>query len=160
MTEPTDSLSGLRGYRRLSEDLITSGQPTVDELAAVAAAGFQDVINLALHDDVYSLPDERGTVEALGMSYTHIPVVWQQPTPADLAAFFAAMDRSQGHRIYVHCAANMRASAFMYLYRVLRVGWPSAAALPDLHAVWQPNETWQAFIDAALARPDRDSSGR
>jgi protein tyrosine phosphatase (PTP) superfamily phosphohydrolase (DUF442 family) len=151
MPQPTDSLSGIRGYRRLAGDLITSGQPTVEQLSEVAAAGFQDVINLALHNDSYSLPDERGTVEALGMTYTHIPVVWQQPTQADLAAFLAALDRLQGRRVYVHCAANMRVSAFMYLYRVLRLGWPSESALPDLHALWQPNETWQAFIDATLA---------
>jgi protein tyrosine phosphatase (PTP) superfamily phosphohydrolase (DUF442 family) len=146
----TDSLSDIRGYRRLADDLITSGQPTAEQLSAVAEAGFQDVINLALHNDSYSLPDERATVEGLGMSYTHIPIFWQQPAPADLAAFFAAMDRLRGRRIYVHCAANMRVSAFMYLYRVLRLGWPSEAALPDLYAIWQPDETWQSFIHSAL----------
>ncbi len=136
-------------YRKLSDDLVTGGQPIEQQLAELAAAGTEVVINLALHDDTYSLPDERLTVEGLGMVYEHIPVIWQQPTRADLDAFFAAMDRHAGCRICVHCAANMRVSAFMFLYRVLRLGWPVEAALPDLHAIWQPNDVWQRFIDAA-----------
>ncbi len=109
------------------------------------------MINLALQDAEGAPPDERRTVEELGMTYEHIPVVWQHPTPADLEAFFAAMDRHAGRVLYVHSAANLRVSAFMLLYRVKRLGWRLEDALPDLQAIWQPNETWQAFIDAALA---------
>jgi protein tyrosine phosphatase (PTP) superfamily phosphohydrolase (DUF442 family) len=43
----------------LSERLVTAGQPSEEQLAAVAAAGFKIVINLGLHGDpAYSLPDE------------------------------------------------------------------------------------------------------
>ncbi len=147
----TARLEDIYNYRRLSDELITSGQPTAEQLAAVAAAGAAVVINLALPNDTRALPDERGVVEALGMVYEPIPVVWTAPAPADLAAFFAAMDRHASRRVYVHCAANMRVSAFVMLYRVLRLGWPPAEALPDMQALWQPNATWQAFIDAALA---------
>jgi uncharacterized protein (TIGR01244 family) len=137
-------------YRRLSDDLITSGQPSQEDLAAVGRDGFDVVINLALHEDDHSLPDERATVERLGMTYIHIPVIWQNPTLADLQAFFAAMEQHSGRKVYVHCAANMRVSAFMYLYRVLRLGWTPETARPDLSAIWQPNATWQAFIAQML----------
>lgn len=40
-----------------------------------------------------------------------------------LFAFFAAMDRHRGERVWVHCAANMRVSVFLGLYRVIRQGW-------------------------------------
>jgi uncharacterized protein (TIGR01244 family) len=145
-------LSAIYNYRRLSDSLATSGQPSEEELTRVAHAGFAVVINLALQDDQYSLPDERRTVEGLGMDYEHIPVIWQRPTPADLEAFFAAMDRHAEQRIYVHCAANLRVSSFVLLYRVLRLGWRLEDALPDLEALWQPNDTWQAFIEDALAK--------
>jgi protein tyrosine phosphatase (PTP) superfamily phosphohydrolase (DUF442 family) len=144
-------LSAIYNYHRLSASLATSGQPSEEELTRVAQEGFAIVINLTLHDGEYSLPDERRTVESLGMVYEHIPVVWQRPTHADLEAFFAALDRHAGQRIYVHCAANFRVSSFVLLYRVLRLGWRLEDALPDLEAVWQPNDTWQAFIDDALA---------
>jgi uncharacterized protein (TIGR01244 family) len=163
LTEDAE-LSEIYNYRRLSEDLITSGQPSEAQLAGVARAGFNVVVNLALHDDESSLPDERGTVDSLGMAYEHIPVNWRQPTRADLQAFFATLDRHAGEKVYVHCAANFRVSSFMLLYRVLRQGWRLEDALPDLEALWQPNDTWQGFIDDIiddnLANGDMMGAGR
>lgn len=155
----TAELTTITNFRRLSDDLITGGQPTEAQLAAVAAAGCEIVINLALHDTPYALPDERGTVEALGMVYEHIPVIWERPTAADLDAFFAALERHAGRRILLHCAANYRASAFILLHRVLRLGWRLEDALPDMRALWNPAEypAWQAFIAATLAdRPEAE----
>jgi protein tyrosine phosphatase (PTP) superfamily phosphohydrolase (DUF442 family)/predicted kinase len=146
------ALQGIINFRRLSDHLITGGQPTEAELALAAAAGAEVVINLGRLDPAYALPDERGTVAALGLIYEHIPVVWAEPTAADLDAFFDAMDRHAGRRIFAHCAANYRASAFNMLYRVLRLGWRIEDARPDLDAIWDPAEypQWQAFIEAML----------
>ncbi len=91
------------------------------------------------------------------MTYVSVPVVWTAPTHADLEAFCVAMDRYADRRIFVHCVANMRASAFIMLYRVLRLGWRIEDALPDMRAIWNPAgyPAWQAFIEAALAaRPE------
>lgn len=145
-------LTAIINFRRLSDHLITGGQPTEAQLAAAAAAGVEAVINLGRLDPAYALPDERGTVAALGMAYEHIPVVWAEPLAADLRAFFAALDRHAGRRIFVHCAANYRASAFILLHRVLRLGWQVEDALPDLRAIWDPGEypVWQAFLEEML----------
>jgi protein tyrosine phosphatase (PTP) superfamily phosphohydrolase (DUF442 family) len=150
------ALRDIINFRRLSDHLITGGQPTEEQLALAAAAGAEVVINLGRLDPAYALPDERGTVAALGLIYEHIPVVWAEPTAADLDAFFAAMARHAGRRLFVHCAANYRASAFNMLYRVLRLGWRIEDALPDMDAIWEPAEypQWQAFIEAALASED------
>jgi protein tyrosine phosphatase (PTP) superfamily phosphohydrolase (DUF442 family)/predicted kinase len=146
------ALHDIINFRRLSDHLITGGQPTEAELALAAAAGAEVVINLGRLDPAYALPDERGTVAALGLIYEHIPVVWAEPTAADLDAFFAAMARHAGRRLFVHCAANYRASAFNMLYRVLRLGWRIEDARPDMDAIWDPAEypQWQAFIETAL----------
>lgn len=150
MTDP--DLQSLTNFRRLSDRLITSGQPTEDQLAAVARAGVEVVINLALHNAPYSLSDEHATVEGLGMTYEHIPVIWEQPTRADLDAFFVAMDRYATCRVFVHCAANYRASAFIMLYRVRRLGWRIEDALPEVRAIWDPAQypAWQAFLEETL----------
>jgi protein tyrosine phosphatase (PTP) superfamily phosphohydrolase (DUF442 family) len=146
------TLPKIINFRRLSDHLITGGQPTEAELALAAAAGVEIVVNLGRLDPAYALPDERGTVAALGLVYEHIPVVWAEPTAADLDAFFVAMERHAGRRLFVHCAANYRASAFNMLYRVLRLGWRIEDARPDLDAIWDPAEypQWQALIEAAL----------
>ena len=147
------ALQDIINYRRLSDHLITGGQPTEAQLALAVAAGIEVVINLGRLDPAYALTDERGTVESLGVIYEHIPVIWAEPTAADLDAFFAVMDRHAGRRVCVHCAANYRASAFIMLYRVLRLGWRIEDARPDMDAIWDLAEypQWQAFLESVLA---------
>ena len=150
----TSALSSIHKHRAVSDRLGTSGQPTVAQLGAIAEAGYTTVINLALHDDPrYSLPDEPGTVRALGMRYVHIPVRFAAPTRADLRAFFEAMDAHAGETLWVHCAANIRVSAFLGLYGVLRQGADRESAFALMHDLWQPDAVWSAFIDEALANP-------
>ena len=146
-------LERIHNYRCVDELLATSGQPSVAQLKAIAEAGYDAIINLALHDDPrYSLPDEPGVVGALGLDYIHIPVQFGSPREQDLVAFFEAMDQHQGERIWVHCAANMRVSAFVGLYRVLRQGWEEERAFELMRGLWQPNEVWSSFIASALER--------
>jgi uncharacterized protein (TIGR01244 family) len=146
--------AGIYKYRAVDEAIGTSGQPTEAQLAGIAQAGFRTVINLALHDDPrYSLPDEAATVQSLGMGYVHIPVQFGAPTETDLRAFFAAMDSHGGEKVWIHCAANIRVSAFLGLYRVLRQGWPEEKAFELMRGLWEPNEAWSAFIAKMLAQP-------
>jgi protein tyrosine phosphatase (PTP) superfamily phosphohydrolase (DUF442 family) len=143
-------LEEIYNYRRLTDLIATAGQPSEEELAAVAHAEFETVVNLALHDAEYSLSDERRTVESLGMRYIHIPVVWERPLRADLERFFNVMDELTGKRIFVHCAANKRVSVFMALYRQLRQDWTPDATRPDLLAIWQPDAVWQQFMEQIM----------
>lgn len=145
------ALSSIHKVRSIDETLCTSGQPTVAQLNEIAAAGFNTVINLALHDDPrYSLPDEAGTVRSLGMGYVHIPVEFSSPTKQDLAQFFAAMRAHDGQKIWVHCAANIRVTVFLCLYRVIEQRWEREVAFAQLSELWQPDKVWSAFIESAL----------
>ena len=151
----TTALSSIHNYRAVDESLATSGQPTVAQLESIANAGFETVINLALHDDPrYSLPDEAGTVQGLGLGYVHIPVQFAAPTEQDLGAFFAAMEAQRGKKVWVHCAANIRVSAFLGLYRVIKQGWQEERAFDLMRGLWQPNDVWSAFIWSALSKAD------
>jgi protein tyrosine phosphatase (PTP) superfamily phosphohydrolase (DUF442 family) len=85
------------------------------------------------------------------MDYIHIPVIFDNPTEADLQRFFEAMHANQEKKCFVHCIANMRVSAFVFLYRVLQQGVAPDQARALLHKIWQPNAIWQRFIDDALA---------
>jgi protein tyrosine phosphatase (PTP) superfamily phosphohydrolase (DUF442 family) len=86
------------------------------------------------------------------MDYVHIPVIWQSPTSQDLDAFFAALRANRLRKTYVHCAANMRVSAFMFLYHVTQARMPRAEAEALMRRIWEPNPTWQGFIEAQLQR--------
>jgi protein tyrosine phosphatase (PTP) superfamily phosphohydrolase (DUF442 family) len=151
MTAP--QLSDIYNFLTVADNLGTAGQPTAEQLAAVQAAGYDVVINLALGTTPRDLPNEAELVAQHGMEYIHIPVVFDQPTAADLARFFEAMDANQDKKCFVHCIANMRVSAFVFLYRVLRQGVALDDARAMMNHIWQPNPVWQQFIDATLRPP-------
>ena len=147
------AVTDIYNYIRIDDTLSTGGQPSVEELAAAARDGFEVVVNLALHDDKrYALPDETGTVEALGMAYVHIPVKFNAPTEDDLMAFFAAMERHRGRKMLLHCAANKRVTAFLGLYRVIRQNWEVEPAFAPAREVWEPDAVWSSFVSAMLAK--------
>jgi protein tyrosine phosphatase (PTP) superfamily phosphohydrolase (DUF442 family) len=151
MSEPT--VASIYNYRAVNESLCTSGQPSAAQLREIAAAGFSTVINLALHDDPrYSLLDEAGIVHASGMAYVHIPVQFSAPTEANLLEFFAAMDAHEGEKIWLHCAANFRVSAFIGLYRVIRQGAERTSAFALMDSLWQADEVWSSFISSMLKK--------
>jgi uncharacterized protein (TIGR01244 family) len=143
-------IQDIHHFVQIDDRFATAGQPKEAGLAALAAAGFETIVNLALHDDPrYSLADEAGTVEALGMRYVHIPVQFKAPQLADLQAFFEAMDTHAGSKLLVHCASNYRVPVFLALYRIQRQGWPEDVAFAKMREVWEPDQIWQAFIDVA-----------
>lgn len=146
-------LSAIHHHRAVDDTLATSGQPKVEQLALIAEAGYKAIINLALHDDPrYALPDEAGTVRALGLAYVHIPVLFAAPTEEDLLAFFAAMEAHAHEKLWVHCAANYRVTAFLGLYRAIRQGWPTDRAFALMQGMWEPNEVWASFIARMLEK--------
>ncbi len=133
-------------WLRLDDRTTTSGQPSEVQLADISALGVRHIINLGLHTHANALSDEAASVAALGMTYIHIPVDFQNPTENDFTAFCAALDASKDVPVHVHCIANYRVSAFFYRYRrdVLRMDVTEARA--DLQRVWQPTEVWVQFI--------------
>jgi protein tyrosine phosphatase (PTP) superfamily phosphohydrolase (DUF442 family) len=110
------------------------------------------VINLAMPTSPNALTEEAALCAQHGLDYQHLPVPWEAPTAEHLDRFFAAMDAAQAHKLLVHCALNMRVSAFMFLYRVLRLGETVEAASQDLHRIWTPNPVWRTFIEQMLHR--------
>jgi protein tyrosine phosphatase (PTP) superfamily phosphohydrolase (DUF442 family) len=142
MTDPAD----IHHWRRLDARLTTSGQPTEEQLERIRDLGVEWVVNLGLHTHERALPDEAASVAGLGMAYVHIPVDFRNPTTADLAVFYALMDDLKDRTIHVHCIANFRVSAFLYRYRVDRLGWDRPRARLDLDAVWRPDGPWAALV--------------
>ena len=149
----TDPLANIRAFLPLSERLATSGQPDAPQLAAIGAAGYEVVVNLLPPQE--ALPNEADMIASCGMEYVQIPVEWNAPTLDDLERFFAVLQARADKKVFVHCAANKRVSAFLYLYRVLHQGMAEEEAAKDMRRIWSPNETWQQFITAVMQRQPR-----
>jgi protein tyrosine phosphatase (PTP) superfamily phosphohydrolase (DUF442 family) len=145
-------LESIRAFVAIDAKLGTAGQPRGDEFALIRDAGCEAIINLAMPTSSHALPNERELVVATGMRYAHNPVVWENPTSENLADFFRCMDTQRHRNVLVHCALNMRASAFVFLYRVLRETVSIADARDKVREVWEPDGVWRAFINAELNR--------
>ncbi len=151
-----EGLADVHNYVRISDRLATSGQIDDAEIAAVGAAGFDVVVNLAPARRERNLEEGFRVTEA-GMAYFQIPVDWEDPSLDDLDLFFQVMDITGERSVYVHCFANMRVSVFVYLYRTLRQGVPEPEAREDMLKVWDPAADseyaqWPRFIAAARER--------
>lgn len=145
-------MEDIYNFVKVSDSIATSGQPTKEQLREIKDSGYQIVINLALPTSANALPDEKETVENLGMQYVHIPVVWEDPKFEDFTQFYNVMTANNDKKTFVHCAANMRVSAFMYLYHRLHENMSDEEAKKDLYQIWVPNDTWQKFITQVVER--------
>ena len=150
MKYASSRLAEIRNFHAISDKLGSAGQPDEDQFQLISEAGFEAVINLALTTSDNAIPDEGSIVTSLGMAYFHILVDFQSPQSKDFRLFCQLMDAFDGRPVFIHCAANMRVSAFVFLYRVLVQGVANADAEQDLHAIWHLNPTWKQFIDEQL----------
>ena len=130
--------------------LWTSGQRSETDISNFPILGIEAVINLALPTSSNALPGEAERVTREGMSYIQIPVEWDSPEFQQLIEFFGVLKAFEGRKTWVHCAKNMRVSAFIYLYRRLCLAEGDEASSHPMQAVWVPNTIWQAFIQDAL----------
>lgn len=139
-------------YRRISERIASSGQPEEHEFKAIAQAGYQVVVNLAMPNSDRAIPEEGNLVTARGMSYVHIPVPFEAPAPSHLLQFLRLMKALADRRLWIHCVLNHRVSAFIYQYERLALGRPHEEALAVMLPSWSPNDTWRSFM--ALTKYD------
>ena len=129
----------------INDRIYTSGQPSPNQFAEIAEAGFSSVVNLAMPDSTNALPDEGGFITEAGMNYFHIPVPFEAPTREHLNLFLKLMKILEGDKIWVHCALNWRVSAFMAHYQKHVLALSELEVVPMLET-WEPDEVWQDFL--------------
>ena len=139
-------LEAIYNYLPISPQLATSGQPTEDQLSSIQCAGYTTIINLAPANAENALCNEAKVVANLGMDYINVPVDFSNPSQQDFEKFVSQMKAKTDQKIWVHCAANMRASCFIFKYRTAILGENPSYAEADLRKIWRPNHIWKTFI--------------
>jgi uncharacterized protein (TIGR01244 family) len=139
------------GWQRLDARITTSGRLAPGDIGRLADAGVRHVINLALTDSPGALADEEALAAAAGLRYTHIPVPFDAPEEAHLAAFNAAL-AADDEPVHVHCIMNWRVSAFFYRLNRAK-GMAEAEARAIMARQWEPEANqnthapaWARFI--------------
>lgn len=145
-------LESVRNFQVVDDRLASAGQIAYDQIPLIRERGYEVVVNLAIADEERN-GREGFHVAREGMTYVHIPVDWDEPLTSDVRMFLDVMRANRDRKVFVHCFANMRASAFVYLYRTLVEGVPESEARATLNAVWDPADEpqWQALIDRVVA---------
>ena len=146
-------LSEIYNFAQINENLATAGQATREQLPSIKEAGYEVIINIANGTTEHDIPEEADIVAQLGMTYHNIPVDWENPKDSDLQEFFSLMDANQDKKIFVHCIANYRVSAFLMLYRVIKQDVSLEDAQKTKEMIWKPDHIipiWDTFIENAL----------
>jgi protein tyrosine phosphatase (PTP) superfamily phosphohydrolase (DUF442 family) len=143
-------MTGMASFSVIDDNLCTSAQPSAEQLATLGDTGVRHVINLAQPTSDHAVADEAARLTAQGITYVQIPVVRESPTTAQFTLFAQVLWAMREEPVLVHCACNMQASAFVFLYRVLHEAADPGEAAAALHAVWRPEGVWRDFIAAQL----------
>jgi len=146
------SAADITNFIQIDDRTATAGQPTVEQFKALRDAGCEAVVNLLPSEQDNALKGEDALIGDLGMEYHYIPVVWTAPQPRDFAAFCDVMQKLEGRKVLIHCAMNMRVTAFYSSYAMKHLGWNSEQADALVARIWDAYEnykmdnTWRAFI--------------
>ena len=143
-------------FFQITATIGTGGQPSIPQLYDIAQNGYDVVINLATHNSENAVENEGSIVASLGMTYIHIPVPFEAPTPEHLRKFFRFMNGLSEEKVFVHCAVNARVSAFVFKYLTMEKKMPAEKATTPLLEQWLPqmNLIWRNFL--SLEKSDLD----
>jgi uncharacterized protein (TIGR01244 family) len=94
--------------------ITTSGQPTAEQLATVAAAGYMTVIDLRTPKEDRGM-DEEAVVKKLGMTYVSIPIDGAGGVTFANAATLDKLLSTAKEPVLLHCSSGNRAGALLAL---------------------------------------------
>lgn len=103
----------LRNGVEVEDGLLAGGQPTPEQLQALADAGYRTIINLRTDGEKGNT--DPVAVEELGMSYVSMPIAGAEGlTEENARALSAALDAAEWP-VVVHCGSGNRVGALFAL---------------------------------------------
>ena len=134
-------------YHKVPNLFETSGQPGKQQLKLLARRGYEVVINLAPSSLLEGAVINEAEILSLEqVEYIHIPVDFSSPADEDFAEFVSNVQKHKNKKLWVHCAANMRVSAFIYKYRKDILNLPYNQIINDMMVIWTPDKIWRSFL--------------
>ena len=108
--------------------LHTAGQPSLEQIDALAAQGVRTVIDLRTDGEDRGY-DEAAELESRGLAYRRLPIAGAQDlTPANAAALKRLLDAG-GDGVLLHCASGNRVGALLALMAAQQEGATPEQAL-------------------------------
>lgn len=142
-------MANLKNYQVNSPTMMSAGLPNKAQFEFLKTLGVTKVVDLIPGNRT----QEAALVSSLGLTYFNIAVDWENPTIENFQQYILAMRSSKKSEqiTLTHCKLNWRGAVFTYLYRVTQLNESDAVAKQDMLAIWNPNSTWQNFIEQVKA---------
>ncbi|HMO56588.1 MAG TPA: protein tyrosine phosphatase family protein [Roseiflexaceae bacterium] len=104
----------------IDDRLTFAGQPQPEDWAALAAEGFDTVINM--RSDAERAAMQQQSAVAAGLRYIHLPLPVYELEPQHLAEYHELLAAQNG-RVLLHCRSATRVALMWLLDRVVYDGW-------------------------------------
>ncbi len=145
--QETKKIEDIYNYYKVEGLYSTSGQPSKSDFFIIAEKNYEIIINLAPKSMIgkYILKEDK-ILNSLNIKYIHIPVNFNNPTEYDFEQFSNSITSNKNSKIWVHCVANMRVSAFTYKFKRDVLNYKHDQIINDLNAIWRPNKVWSDFL--------------
>ena len=128
----------------------------MEHFAGLKAEGVKAVLNIRTPGE-HRADEERAAVEAAGLKYFNVPVVYTAPTRESVDEFLNITDDVANRPMFVHCTAAIRVGAYWLIRRVVRDGWAWDRALAEARKVGLVNaphleEFAKKYVEEAAKR--------
>jgi sulfide:quinone oxidoreductase len=138
------SVQSIVGFHPLSDRVAIGTQPTADQVTALAAAGFNGIVNLREESEFNDGPQSHAAVTS-GMQFFRVPLSKEEPSDAAVEKFLAVTDEPTVYPLFIYCASGNRAAAVWMIRRVLRDGWALADAEAEAQQAGLTSEKMRDF---------------
>ncbi|MBI9071028.1 MAG: protein tyrosine phosphatase family protein [Melioribacteraceae bacterium] len=142
-----NSLNSIFKFHKINNFISIAGQPGKTEFKTVAANKFDLVINIRTDEEMDSLFDEKNIVESLGMKYFQINMSLDNPREDSFHRFYELLTQHNGKKIFIHCKANKRVSAFTAAYLIIKNKISEPDGFNLIYNIWEPTDNWLKFIE-------------
>jgi protein tyrosine phosphatase (PTP) superfamily phosphohydrolase (DUF442 family) len=118
---PLDAVQGVANACQALPNVVTGGQPTADQLTALARAGGGVVLDI--RDPMEPRPfDEPAHIRALGMEYVNVPVSTGTADDAALERILGVLRSAKDRQVFFHCGSGNRVGGAMIAHFMLDHG--------------------------------------
>lgn len=153
-TADNEKAEAIFSFHKVSDLVMTAGQPTLAQMNAIKQAGVKTVINLRQPGEHAAAEEEEAKWRELGIRYINIPVNYLKPEEERATDFLKVTDEVIADApVFIHCTAAIRVGAFWMIRRVLRDGWSFEKALEEANRIGLRDR--QHLIDFAKSYIER-----
>jgi uncharacterized protein (TIGR01244 family) len=118
----------LKNAKQPEASIVTSGQPTEEQLKLLSKQGVKHVVNLRPKSEQEF--DEGKLVKALGMNYISIPIDGAAGLTAEnVEKFDRALGAIGGEKAVIHCASGNRVGALAAMREATIKNQPTSSAI-------------------------------